>query len=134
MRVTGSSALSHAEDVGSTALLVARDAHWGVDDVSTLERAPRWAVLLGCDVAFPDGRSWTGGLNLVHAFLLAGTHEVLAATGPIDATVAAEVGVPLFAADASVTLELSDALHRVWIDADRTKTEPLLGALRVWSR
>lgn len=134
VEATGSATLSNANDVGSTALLMSRDVYWGVEDVSSLNRVPRWAVLLGCDVGFPDGRSWAGGQNLAHAFLLSGTSEVLAATGPVDAALAAEVGEPLLATDASPGFRLSDALHRVWAGTRTSETAAPIGALRVWSR
>ncbi|MBV1861629.1 MAG: hypothetical protein KUG77_24635 [Nannocystaceae bacterium] len=132
--VTRSSPLSHDNDVGSTALLLAPDAQWGTQDVSSLDHAPRWAVLLGCDVAFPDDRSWSGGLNLAHALLLAGTNEVLAATGPLDAKMAAQVGARLFSGHASEAFELSDALHRLWATDPSPEALPPFSPLRVWSR
>ncbi len=130
----GSAMLEHAGDVGSTALLVANNTYWGIEDVSGLDAVPWSAVLLGCDVAFPDGRSWTGGLSLAHALLLAGTSEVLAATGPLEAAMAAEVGVPLFTDQTPQRLELSVALHEVWSKASGPGTRAPLAALRVWSR
>jgi len=134
VEVGRSAAVSNIDDVGSTALLVAREQHWGVDEVSALDQVPRWAVLLGCDVAFPDTESWSGGLNLAHALLLVGTREVLAATGPLDAATAAKLAAPLLAADASGGLELSDALHLIWAAPHGSGPLPRLGALRVWSR
>lgn len=134
VEVAHSAPMTNTNDVGSTALLVARNQHWGVDDVSALDRVPRWAVLLGCDVAFPDADSWSGGLNLAHALLLAGTREVLAATGPLDAAAAAELAAPLLAVDASGRLELSDALHSAWSARPDSEQQQSLAALRVWSR
>lgn len=129
-----SASLGSADDVGTTALLLDHDVHWGVEDVLALGQVPRWAVLLGCDVAFPDVESWSGGLNLAHALLLGGTHQVLAATGPVDANAAARLAAPLLAAEASEKLDLSEALHRVWARASDSDPMSGLGALRVWSR
>ncbi len=132
--VTQSAPLGSADDVGTTALLLDHDTHWGAEDVSALGQVPRWAVILGCDVAFPDVESWSGGLNLAHALLLGGTHQILAATGPVDASSAAQLAAPLLAASASAKLDLSDALHKVLATAAGSKALPGLGSLRVWSR
>lgn len=52
-------------------------------DLLALRRVPRWVVLSGCET----GRSGAGapaeGLGLAHAFLLAGSGEVIAATRPV---------------------------------------------------
>lgn len=130
----GNASLSERADLGSTALLLAGDTRWGVDDASALEHVPRSAVLLGCDVGFPDPETWTGGLNLAHALLLAGTTEVLAATGPIDAATAARVGIDLLAAEPSTNFTLSRALHEVWGALPESPTDSALGPFRVWSR
>lgn len=132
--VGSAAALSDTHDVGSSALLVAQDGRWGSQEVSALEQPPRWAALLGCDVAFPDTRSWSGGLNLAHALLLAGTHEVLAAVGPVDAAMAARVSARLVSADASEAFQLSEALQSVWAASPSDEAAAGLGALRVWSR
>jgi len=134
VKVERSVTLRYANDVGSTALLVGRDTRWGTDEVSALAHVPRWAVLLGCEAGVPDVHSWNGGLNLAHALLLAGTHEVLATTGPLDAAAAAEVASPLLAGESSESFELSDALHRVWASSAGSEAEPPFGPMRVWSR
>ncbi|MEM6295204.1 MAG: hypothetical protein AAGA54_28290 [Myxococcota bacterium] len=123
-------AVPYEGDVGSTALLVGEDTYWGIDDVAALDEPPSKAVLLGCDVGFPDVRSWQGGLNLAHALLQAGTTEVLAGDGPLDAAMAAEVGAMLFEGQGAPRADLATALRRLW----RDETDPPWRALRVWSR
>lgn len=130
----GQEPLSERADLGSTALLLSGGTRWGVEDVSNLEHVPRSAVLLGCDVGFPDPETWTGGLNLAHALLLAGTTEVLAATGPIDAASATRVGVELLDTEPSSTFTLSRALHDVSAAASDAPADLSLDLFRVWSR
>lgn len=121
-------------DVGTTGVLLAEQARWGAEQVSGLSGVPRWAVLLGCDVALPDGRSWRGGLNLGHAMLLAGTEEVLAGSGSVDAPGAATLAAELFEAPQGASLRLSERLHRAWAQAAVDEASQAWGALRVWSR
>lgn len=126
--------LGAAGDVGSTALLLRDGGLWGADDVAALAQPPRRAVLLGCEVGFPDVRSWSGGLNLAHAFLLAGTEEVLATTEPLDATAAADLAALLFDGADPESFTLSGAPHRAWRSTSSEDPATPWGALRVWSR
>lgn len=125
------------QDVGTTALLLVDGTQLDVDDVLDLPAVPRWVVLLGCEVGFPDVQGWSGGLNLAHAFLLAGATQVIASTEPLDAAAAAALGPQLYApSEASGTaMDLSVRLQRAWAShaLDET-TPPPWHALRVWSR
>jgi len=64
-------------------LPLAGDSRLTLGDLLALGRPPRWVVLSGCET----GRSSTGapveGLGLAHAFLLAGSRAVIAATRPV---------------------------------------------------
>jgi len=127
------------DDVGTTALLLDDDTSLEVDDVLELEQTPRWVVLLGCHVGFPDTHGWSGGLSLAHAFLLAGAQQVVASTEPLDAQAAAALGPqlypPVMRDEHSTPFDLSVNLHKVWAAHAETETEhPQWQSLRVWSR
>ncbi|MBL4688772.1 MAG: CHAT domain-containing protein [Nannocystaceae bacterium] len=128
------------DDVGTTSLLLGAQTHLNVEDIASLAAVPRWAVLLGCQLGFADRRGWSGGLNLAHAFLLAGSHQVIASTEPLDAAAAATLGPLLYPQQTpddgvAPALDLSVLLQRAWADHLTTQTEPpRWRALRVWSR
>lgn len=124
----------HEDDVGTTALVLAGGMHLDVDDVLTLPQVPRWAVLLGCQLGHHDLHGWSGGLSLAHAFLLAGTEQVMASTHVIEAAAVAELGPQLYADRPPDGFELSSALHLAWASRDVAAGEPRWKDLRVWSR
>ena len=82
-----------------SALPLAGGSRLTVGDVLTLERAPRWVVLSGCDTGRSSRRSAVASISLAHAFLAAGAGSVVAATRPVsDAT----------------TSRLIEAFYRAW--------------------
>ncbi|MCH9686973.1 MAG: CHAT domain-containing protein [Deltaproteobacteria bacterium] len=126
---------SLSDDLGTTALVLDEGTRFGVDDVFALPHAPRWAVLLGCQLGYSDLHGWSGGLSLAHAFLLAGTEQVIASTDALDAAAAAELGARLHARRPGEPFDLSRALHHAWSSHYATSTdEPPWKDLRVWSR
>jgi len=52
-------------------------------DLLAVPRVPRWVVLSGCDTGRSGAEAPAEGLGLAHAFLLAGSQEVIAATRPV---------------------------------------------------
>lgn len=52
-------------------------------DLLAFRRVPRWVVLSGCDTGRAGAGAPAEGLGLAHAFLLAGSREVIAATRPV---------------------------------------------------
>lgn len=52
-------------------------------DLLAFRRVPRWVVLSGCDTGRSGADAPAEGLGLAHAFLLAGSREVIAATRPV---------------------------------------------------
>jgi hypothetical protein len=66
--------------------------------------------------------------------LLAGTEEVLAGSGSVDAPGAATLAAELFEAPQGASLRLSERLHRAWAQAAVDEASLAWGALRVWSR
>ncbi len=121
------------EDVGSTALLLDGERRWSTDDVLTLPNVPRWVVLLGCRVGFSDRRGWNGGLNLAHAFLLAGASEVMAPSRTLDASAAAALGPALYAQQTSNDLDLASSLHELWAQQSPSDPDTPWRDLRVWT-
>lgn len=123
------------DDVGTTALRLAGGSRLHVDDVLALPRVPRHVVLMGCQLGRPDVHGWSGGLNLAHAFLLAGTEQVLGATTPLNAKVAAKLGPKLYEHEAPRELDLGQALQRQWAShLQQYGDEPRWHDLRVWTR
>jgi tetratricopeptide (TPR) repeat protein len=55
-------------------------------DVLTLRRAPAWVVLSGCETGRTDEATQVESQGLAHAFLLAGSRAVIAATRRVDDT------------------------------------------------
>lgn len=53
-------------------------------DLLALDRAPRWVVLSSCEGGRTSDQAPGEGIGLAHAFLLAGTEAVVAATEPAD--------------------------------------------------
>lgn len=132
---TGPTEPELAPDVlGSTALRLHDDSQLTVDDVLILGRSPRLVVLLGCQLGHADLSGFGGGLNLAHAFLLAGSEQVLAAPDPLDAAAAAQLGRSLYDDLAPNQFDLASALSRRWADLPPDSPAPLWRDLRVWVR
>ena len=73
-----------------SALLLAGATELTVADVLALTRAPRWAVLSGCETARSSARVGEG-LGLAQAFVARGSRAVVAASRDVDDPVAAFV-------------------------------------------
>ncbi len=67
-----------------SALPLAAGGRLTVGDVLTLEAVPREVVLSGCETARAARAGGADSLGLAHAFLVAGSRSVLAATRPVD--------------------------------------------------
>jgi hypothetical protein len=52
-------------------------------DLLAFQQVPRWVVLSGCDTGKSGANAPAEGLGLAHAFLLAGSEDVIAATRPV---------------------------------------------------
>lgn len=55
-----------------------------LDDLMTLDRAPRQVVLSGCETATGTAAVTLESISLAHAFLVAGSREILATTRPVN--------------------------------------------------
>jgi tetratricopeptide (TPR) repeat protein len=99
----------HASYAGSdgvrSSLSLANDGRFTVEDVLALPRAPRMVVLGACDAARSEGGS--EGLGLAQAFLVAGSHGVLAPTRPVPDMLAAKLARALYAAASEPAAPLS---------------------------
>ncbi|MEM7154814.1 MAG: CHAT domain-containing protein [Myxococcota bacterium] len=123
------------DDVGTTALLLADDTRLGVDDVLGLPRVPPWVVLFGCRVGHADLHGWSGGLSLAHAFLLAGSEQVIASTEVLDASTSAALGPRLYEGQGPASIDLSDALRVAWAEYFEVhRKAPPWSSLRVFGR
>lgn len=65
-------------------LPLAGDTRLILRDLLALGRVPPWVVLSGCDTGKAGLEAPVEGLNLAHAFLLAGSRAVIAATKPVE--------------------------------------------------
>jgi tetratricopeptide (TPR) repeat protein len=65
-------------------LLLAEGTRLTLGDLLTLERAPAWVVLSGCDTGRTAVETPVESLGLAQAFLLAGSRAVVASTRPVD--------------------------------------------------
>ncbi len=94
-----------------SALLLAGGGELWVSDVLALPRAPRWAVLLGCDTGKSDDAAGPS-LGLAQAFVAAGSELAVAAARPLDAEVAAILSQELYAQSrGGAPLDLAAAVH-----------------------
>jgi CHAT domain-containing protein len=64
-------------------LPLAGDSRLTLGDLLALERVPERVVLSTCDAGHPSGEASIEGVNLAHAFLIAGSRSVLAAVKPV---------------------------------------------------
>lgn len=65
-------------------LPLAAGSRLALGDLLALGRVPPWVILSGCDAGRPGDDAPGEGLNLAHAFLLAGSRTVVAATRPVE--------------------------------------------------
>jgi CHAT domain-containing protein len=65
-------------------------------DLLAFQRVPRWVVLSACDAGRSGADAPAEGLGLAHAFLLAGSREVIAATRPVGDRAAQELLTELY--------------------------------------
>jgi hypothetical protein len=99
-------------DGWESALRLAAGAELSIADILAMSRAPRFVVLLGCETARESEGSSAEGLGLAHAFLLAGSHEVVAATRAVDDATTAKIASAMYGAiarGASPTAALREA-------------------------
>jgi tetratricopeptide (TPR) repeat protein len=64
-------------------LPLADGSQLALGDVLALDGVPPWVVLSGCETARSGNEAPAEGLSLAHAFLLAGSRSVIAATRPV---------------------------------------------------
>lgn len=69
------------------------DGAIGMAELFALREPPRIAFLMGCETGATVGKRGDGGINLGHAFLLAGTEHVLVSRVPVDDALARRVGL-----------------------------------------
>ncbi len=79
-----------------SALRLAGNGRLTPGDLLSLERAPRWVVLSGCETARSALAAPAESIGLAHACLLAGTLQVVAAVRPIDDRDAARLFTSLY--------------------------------------
>jgi hypothetical protein len=78
----------HGEHQGlggwQSALLLARQDTFEVGDILALSSVPKTVVLLGCETAMTQKNQREWGIGLAHAFLVAGSEEVVAASRKLN--------------------------------------------------
>jgi cellulose synthase operon protein C len=77
-------------------LLLAGETRLTLGDLLTLERAPAWVVLSGCDTGRTSVETPVESLGLAQAFLLAGSRAVVASTRLVDDRAAPELFTELY--------------------------------------
>lgn len=75
---------------------LANDSRLTLGDMLTLNRAPTWVVLSGCETGLSDETSQVESQGLAHAFLLRGSKAVVAATRRVDDKIARNLVVELY--------------------------------------
>jgi hypothetical protein len=89
---------THAGVDGWDAALLLHDGdRLAVSDILALPRVPDAVVLSGCDTATVDLGTVAGGMNLGHAFVLAGANWVVAADAEVEDKLARAIGEALYA-------------------------------------
>lgn len=101
-----------------SALLLAGDTQLRLGDLLTLRKAPTWVVLSGCETGRVSADASVEGLNLAHAFLLAGSRAVVAATRPVGDRAAQGLFAQLYQ-DWSSAPDLAARLQRAQLDWHR---------------
>jgi hypothetical protein len=84
-------------DGWGAALLLHDGDRLEVSDILALPRVPDAVVLSGCDTATVDLGTVAGGMNLSHAFVLAGASWVIAADAEVEDKLARAMGEALYA-------------------------------------
>ena len=79
-----------------SALPLAGSGRLRLGDLLALEATPWWVVLSGCETARSAIASPAESIGLAHAFLLTGTHQVIAAVRPLGDRDAANVSTALY--------------------------------------
>lgn len=88
---------THGGVDGWSAALVLHDGdRLEVSDILALPRVPEGVVLSGCDTATVEPGTVAGGMNLGHAFVLAGSRWVIAADGEVGDALARALGEALY--------------------------------------
>ena len=101
-----------------SSLLLAEETKLTLGDLLALERVPASVILSSCDTGRSANEIPVSGLGLAHAFLLAGSREVVASTRLAD-----DREVPAFFAD----------LYRRW-DREPDLAVALQGAQLAWRK
>lgn len=112
-------------------MLLLDEGTLGIEDVLALPKVPESVVLLGCGTALAGPLRPGSGEGLAQAFLAAGSRQVIAAVGDVDAELAATMGAALYEDD---TFDAAAALARVQREARRTAAPEGWWVLRAWVR
>lgn len=83
-----------------------------VADLLTLESAPEWAVLSGCETGRDAGSSAIPGLGLAQAFLAAGSAGAVATRRPVEDGLASEIVGAIYRGDGQDRLDMVEALRQ----------------------
>lgn len=67
-----------------------------LSDLRTLHQAPAWVVLSSCDAGRSSTEAPGEGIGLAHAFLLAGSQAVVAATSSVDDKISRDLVMELY--------------------------------------
>lgn len=79
-------------------LSLARDDTLEVPDVLALSQVPTTVVLSGCETGLADPLALAGGMSLAQAFVIAGSRQVIASSGPLGDAAAAGLMQDLYRA------------------------------------
>jgi CHAT domain-containing protein len=93
-----------------SALPLAADARLGVDDILALPNVPAQVVLSGCETARQAADAPLEAVGLAQAFMVAGAESAIAATRPVDDTLARDLAADLYLHAGTESAE--DALRR----------------------
>ncbi len=93
-----------------SALPLAADARLGVDDILALPHVPAHVVLSGCETARQAADAPLEAVGLAQAFMVAGAESAIAATRPVDDTLARDLAADLYLHAGAESAE--DALRR----------------------
>ena len=93
-----------------SALPLAADARLGVDDILALPHVPAQVVLSGCETARQAADAPLEAVGLAQAFMVAGAESAIAATRPVDDTLARDLAADLYLHAGAESAE--DALRR----------------------
>ncbi len=111
-------------------LLLANAGELMVGDVLLLARVPRTVVLSGCETARSAQDGPVQGLGIAHAFLLAGSETVLAATRPVSDALAYALAEAIYPRDRSTTTGASASRATAPPQADWRRFVDAVRALR----